>query len=81
MKTILGILLFIGGIALGIYVGLWVCFVGGILGLVEVVNGMIDGNGVDGMLIVWSILKMMFASFLGYLSAVALVLPGLHLMK
>jgi len=34
-RIILAIVLFIGGIALGVYVGVWLMFIGGIIQLIE----------------------------------------------
>lgn len=77
---ILGVLLILAGIALGLYVGVWLLFIGGIVGLITVVTDIANGLGVDGVLIGISIVKMMFASFIGYLSALILVVPGFHLI-
>lgn len=72
MKEFIGVLLIIAGAALGLYVGLWVMFVGGILGIVESLSGV----GVDEMLLAWSIVKIVFAGFIGSLSAYLLMIPG-----
>ncbi|MBM7110901.1 hypothetical protein SAM19_04321 [Brevibacillus laterosporus] len=36
--------MFIGGVTLGIYVGGWLCFIGGIAGLVDNVSDAINGK-------------------------------------
>ncbi len=38
MEAILGIVLMVAGIVFGVYVGLWVCFVGGIIQIVHAVQ-------------------------------------------
>ena len=45
MKKIIGILIAIVGIALGIYVGVWLMFVGGIVQIVNSINP-INGLGI-----------------------------------
>jgi hypothetical protein len=62
MKAILGIIVIVGGIALGIYLGLWVCFVGGIIGFIDAVKA----NPVDAYGVAWSIVRVLFAGFVGW---------------
>ena len=80
-KLILGIIGVIAGIALGLYVGVYLLLIGGIMGLVEVVNVMTDGGAADGGLIAWSVVKMLFSGVAGSISAYVLVLPSLALMS
>lgn len=79
MKTLLGVLGVIAGIILGLYVGVWVCFIGGILGLLTSLIALVGGQLLTG-LIGWSIIKIIFAGIAGYLSAVVVILPSLALM-
>lgn len=81
MKLLLGLLGIIAGVALGIYVGLWLCFIGGIFGLVTAVTAIIAGHGIMFGLIGWSIVKIMLASLAGYLSAIILIVPSYVLLK
>lgn len=81
MKFFLGFGMVIAAVLLGLYVGVWVCFVGGIFGILEVINGMIAGSGIDSMLTAISVAKIMFAGVAGYLAAAFLALPGVHLME
>lgn len=53
LVTAVGVLFIIAGIALGIYVGLFVLFIGGI---VDVVDGL-NATPADGNLIAWGIVK------------------------
>jgi len=75
-NTILGISMIVLGVVLGLYVGVWMMFIGGIVGLVNSVVGIIHGNGVDGLTIGVNIIKIMFAGLAGYVSALVLVIPG-----
>lgn len=45
MKKIIGILIAIAGIALGIYVGVWLMFIGGIVQIVNSINPL-NGLGI-----------------------------------
>lgn len=74
-KFWLGLLILIGAIALGLYVGVWVMFIGGIIGLVEAFVAMMDGV-VMAKLIGISIVKMIFASVVGFGSFYALGVPA-----
>lgn len=54
MKKIIGILIAIAGIALGIYVGVWLMFVGGI---VQIINSI---NPTNGLGIALGIVRIVF---------------------
>lgn len=77
MKSILGILLIVAGLMLGCYVGIWWSFVGGI---VDVITG-IRAVDLDALKIAFGIAKVMFAGFIGYISALVLVIPGAVMIK
>jgi len=81
MKTILGITMIIAGVVLGLYVGLWLMFIGGIAGLINVVVGAVAGHGISGMVVAIDVVKIMFAGLAGWLSAFVLVIPGLAMLK
>lgn len=72
MKQLLGVLLIVAGVALGLYVGLWVCFIGGIVDVVDAVKA----TPVEAMNLAWGIVKIVFAGAAGALSAYALIFPG-----
>lgn len=72
MKPLIGIIMIIAGIGLGIYVGLWVCFIGGIVQIVDAVRApVLSGQG-----LAIGIAKVVFASFAGWVSALLLISPG-----
>jgi len=81
MKTILGIAMIIAGIVLGLYVGLWLMFIGGIAGLINVVVGAVAGHGISGMVVAIDVVKIMFAGLTGWLSAFVLIIPGFAMLK
>lgn len=62
MKKIIGILFIIASIALGVYVGFWIMFVGGIMGIANAW----DMGTLSASLIGWNIVKIISASFIGY---------------
>lgn len=78
MKSLLAILMIIAGIVLGIYVGLWLCFVGGIIQLVDAIKA---APNVEGMQIAWGVVRIVFAGFAGMVSAFVLIIPGMAMLK
>ncbi len=62
MKKIIGILIAIAGIALGIYVGVWLMFIGGI---VQIVNSI---NPVNGLGIALGIARIIFCEVGGLIT-------------
>jgi hypothetical protein len=75
MKFLLGIIMILAGIALGLYVGLWVMFVGGI---VQGVNG-VTADPVVATDIAWGIVRICFAGLIGWVTSLLLVIPGMVL--
>ena len=59
---VLGVMFIIAGIGLGLYVGLWVMFVGGIVTVVEAVKV----SPVDSYGIAWGILKVCLSGIVGW---------------
>ena len=80
IKLISGIGLMVIGVLLGLYVGGWVFFVGGIAGLIDVVSGAVNGNGISGMDVAVNVVKIMFAGFAGWVSVITCWLPSYALM-
>lgn len=82
MKKYIGITLIALGIIFGIYVGVWVCFIGGIIDLVNVYNTAIKiHQTVEPMTIAIGIIKILFASFCGTMSAIICIIPGWFMLK
>ena len=77
MKQVLGLLLMVGGVALGVYVGFWVCFIGGIVQIIE----QIKAPEIHAMSVAFGVAKIVFATFLGGISAFVAIVPGLALLK
>lgn len=62
MKKIIGILIAIAGIILGIYVGIWLMLVGGIM---QIVNSI---NPINGLGIALGILRIIFCEVGGFIA-------------
>jgi hypothetical protein len=65
--AILGILICLASVLGGIYVGLWVCFIGGIATLIDMYNGAIAFGGLDVSI---NVAKVFFATPAGVATAV-----------
>lgn len=76
MKVGIGILLIVGGIALGLYAGLWWAFVGGIMQIIAAVQA----TPIPGADIAWGIVKIVFAGAIGGISAFVLIVPGMAML-
>jgi len=72
MKFAIGILLMFAGACLGAYVGVWVCFIGGIVDVVTEIRAV----DLSAMNVAIGIAKVFFAGVAGWLSAIGLILPG-----
>ena len=72
----LALVLMIGGIVLGFYVGLKVCFVGGII---QIING-IKCDPISAVNIAWGVGKLFVASFAGVLSGIVPFFVGQYLI-
>lgn len=72
MKVLGWLLVFIG-ILVGLYVGLWVMFIGGIIQIVDAVQM----DPVPGDDIAWGIVRILLAGVVGWACALAIIIPGL----
>jgi len=74
MKTILGIVLIIAGILGGLYVGGWLMFIQSIM---QSCNAF-DNHALTATIVGWTIVKCMFASFVGcVIGGIGVMLGGL----
>ena len=72
-----GVGLMIAGIVVGLYVGVWLCFIGGI---VQIVNEINAGTPVEAMNIALGIVRILFAGLCGWLAGFVLFIPGMILL-
>lgn len=71
-KFFIGIAMIFTGVLLGLYVGVWVCFVGGIIDVIQQVRG----EHLSVLSVAWGIAKIFCAGLFGYLAGLLLVAPG-----
>lgn len=76
MKYIIGSILMIIGVVLGIYVGVWLCLIGGLMGIVSAIGMMSAGLSFPTTLVSISILKIFLSSLAGWLSASIFIFPA-----
>jgi hypothetical protein len=72
VKELIGLLLIIIGVIFGLYVGIWVCFVGGIIDIIE----QIRATNLEAMSVAWGVAKIVFAEFFGVISGGIIVFIG-----
>jgi hypothetical protein len=77
---IIGFLMVVGGVLLGLYVGIWLMFIGGIVGLVNIVQNVQNGVAIEALSVAINIAKIVFAGFVGGLSGYLIVMPGFYMM-
>jgi len=76
MKTVFGLLLIIAGVCFGLYVGVWVMFIGGIIDIIT----QIRAEHMEALTVSFGVLKIIFSSLVGYLAGVVAVLPGIAIL-
>lgn len=72
MRTLFGVLLILGGVALAVYVGIVLMFVGGIMQVVDGFNAT-PNNGGD---IAWGFVKIFLADWVSALIGTLSILAG-----
>lgn len=80
MKKLIGLVLIILAIILGLYVGLWLCFIGGIVQIVHAINVAIQGQaGIPALPIALGIVRIIFAGLAGFLTFFVFLAPGVKM--
>jgi hypothetical protein len=72
MRRVIGMIIIVCGIGLGLYVGLWVCFVGGVIDVIEQVRAVELSASVTA----WGIAKIIFAGLIGFILGGSVSLLG-----
>jgi len=57
------------------------CFIGGIIDLLNVVKVISQGNDFSALLVATGITKIIFAGAAGFVSAIAFILPGISIFN
>jgi len=65
----------LASIIVGLYVGVWVCFIGGIVQVIDAIRA----PELSSWLVAVGIAKVFFAGLAGWLSAAVLFFPGVAL--
>ena len=76
MKYVIGITLIVIGVSFGLYIGLYVMFIGGILNIVDFFQ-----NDLSNSILAWGIAKICLSYLTGYLSALVFIIPGWAIME
>jgi len=76
LLIVLGIATIVGGVGTGLYVGIWVCFVGGIVDLIT----QIQAEQVVALSVAWGVAKVLFAGFFGVLAGGCIAGLGVLIM-
>jgi len=71
-KQVIGVLLIIGGFALGLYVGFWVMLIGGIVQIIDQVKA----TDTSTWLVTLGVIRIIFAAFVGWLCGFIMIIPG-----
>jgi len=75
-QLLIGVILFVAGILAGLYVGFWWALVGGLILFIEGVQA----DPINAAWLAYGILRVMFAGLLGYVTAIAAIIPSVLLM-
>jgi hypothetical protein len=63
VRRVIGMIVIVCGIGFGIYIGLWVCFIGGVIDVIEQVRSV----ELSASATIWGMEKIAFAGSIGYL--------------
>lgn len=77
MKIILGILMIISGIILGLYVGVWPCFIGGIVQVIDQIRAI----HMDTRILAMGIAKIIFVGIIGSFCGGILIILGFVILS
>jgi len=77
LKIIVGFVLILLAIFLGLYVGVWLCLIGGLLDIVNFALDLTKGQPVTAMSLVWGVVKFLFAGIFGWLTFYVFFFPGI----
>ena len=72
MSVMLGLLLIIGGVCLGAYLGIYIMFIGGIVQIIEAIKI----SPVNALEIAYGIARILFSGLIGWLTALILIGSG-----
>ena len=77
MKIIIGVLMCVIGVALGAYVGVWLCFIGGIVDVIQEIRA----DDLVALNIAIGVAKVLFSGVCGWVSGLVFGIPGLAMIQ
>jgi hypothetical protein len=77
VKHFFGSALVVAGIAVGLYVGVWWAFIGGIIDVIVEVRA----PELDAMNVAVGVAKVMFSGVIGWIAGILFVLPSAMMFK
>ncbi len=77
MKCVIGVAMMAIGAAMGLYVGIWWAFIGGIIEVVDAVRSEV----LDSAKLGYGIARIVFAAPIGWAAAALLLVPGYFITK
>lgn len=66
LRAILGILMMVSGVVGGLYLGVWVMFIGGIVDIATFAGQIITDSVIQESLLAFGVLKFLLASIVGW---------------
>ena len=76
MRQLLGIGLIILGVILGLYLGVWVMLIGGVIQIAKSIQPEVIATG-----IAWGVVRIILSSLVGWLSALICIVSGKLLLN
>lgn len=77
MKMLIGVLMVVAGVVLGLYVGGWICFIGGIVDVIQAIRA----ESLIAIDVAVGVGKVFFAGVAGWLSFALLGIPGIAIFQ
>ncbi len=74
INTIIGIIIIIAGVLIGLYVGVWLCYINGIIDIIQ----QIRAPEFSTLAVVWGVTKILFAGLFGWIPAMILIRYGAY---
>ena len=76
-KIFFAIALILSGVVIGVYVGFWLCFVGGIIQVIEAIKA----DVVVSMDVALGCGRVVFSVACGWISALIFIIPGVVILE
>jgi ABC-type microcin C transport system permease subunit YejE len=77
IRIIIGCIIMIMGLIVGVYIGIWECFIGGIVDVIE----QLKTQNINSLSIALGIAKVTFSGLFGFIFGSSIIYAGLRLIK